>query len=100
VTTHFSPVAGGSISDLDDATAGNRKLDTAFALRFGQIMIANNSDAAAYLVTADDAVTSGRMIPAGATATFGPSARGVDLWLYGTGSGDAYYSFDLVVTEG
>jgi hypothetical protein len=100
MTTNLRPVSGGSITDLDNATASNRALDTDFALRFGYVLIHNASDAVAYLVTADDALVSGRGIPAGATATFGPYASGTDLWLYGTGSGDAYYSFDLVVSEG
>ena len=102
MTTNFSPVTGGSVTDLDSVTAADRKLDTSTAWNkgFGLVIVHNASDAVAYLVTEDDATTGGRGIPASSTAVFGPYPRGLDLWLYGSGSGSAHYDFDLVASEG
>jgi hypothetical protein len=99
-TTILKPIAGGTIADPDSVTAADRKLDTGFPLQSAYVMIANATDAVVYLVTADDALVSGRPIVAGGGAAYGPFQTGVDLWVYGTGTGDVHYSFDQTQSEG
>lgn len=102
MTTTLLPIAGGSITDPDSATASERALDTEWTPDYstGFVWVHNATDDTAYLVTEDDATTDGRGVPAGATAKLGPYPRGHALWIYGLGTGSVHYSFDLTQSEG
>lgn len=92
---------GSAITDLDNATASNRKLTMSWTggLR-AFVWIGNQSDAALGVRSDTTAALGGVIVPAGASVKLGPFAASQNVYLYGTGSGSAYYAFEAVFSEG
>jgi hypothetical protein len=96
----LTPVAGDIVADPTTAEPIDYTNWPASYLT-GYLLVANTSTTdAVYLVTDALDTESGRSIPAGGTATFGPYLRNTDLWIVGADASPVSYSFDLVFSEG
>lgn len=91
-----------TIADPSDIDPTARAVDwTGVAYPTASILVANTSTTdAVFLTVADDELVSGRMVGPGQSASFGPYALGVDLWIAGAGTDPVHCSFDDVYSEG
>jgi hypothetical protein len=92
---------GAAIADLDNATAATRKLAMTWTggLR-AFVWVSNQSDAALGVRSDTTAALGGVIVPAGAAVKLGPFQASANVYLYGTGTGSAYYAFEAVFSEG
>jgi hypothetical protein len=96
----LTPVAGDIVADPTTAGPIDYTNWPASYLT-GYLLVVNTSTTdAVYLVTDALDTESGRSVPAGSTATFGPYLRNTDLWIVGADASAVNYSFDLVFSEG
>jgi hypothetical protein len=101
MTTKLVLGPGGTITDLDSATASERAvLTTDVDTVTAKIYISNLSDAVAFLVAEDDATASGMIVPAGGGVEYGPFEIALfAAYLYGGGTGSAHYTWNPVRSE-
>ena len=101
MSTTVTFLTGSSVADLDNGTPANRKLTMSWTGgRCAFVTISNQSDAAVYLRSDTTAAAGGVVIPAGEGWHNGPFLPTQDLYLYGTGTGSAFYAFTPVFSEG
>jgi hypothetical protein len=100
MSARLTPYPGTTISDPTTATAIAYTTWTGVESS-GFLLITNTSETEpVYLVTADDETSSGRSVPPGSCASFGPYGSGEPLWIVGADASPVRYSFDAIASEG
>ena len=100
MSTTVTFLTGAAIADLDNGTPANRKLAMSWTGgRCAFVTISNQSDAAVSLRSDTTAPAGGVVIPAGGVWRDGPFLPTQNLYLYGTGTGSAFYAFTPVFSE-
>jgi len=102
MSTRCRPLSRAPITDPDNGTPDNRKLDTTTGTTGAPsaiLEVYNLTDAVAYITLAASD-TAGIPIAAGGVYRSPPSEPGTDAWVYGLGTGAIAYAIWAVISEG